>query len=138
MPYNSKLFPASKSVDTSKFSYRFVSLRIDPTHKEDAQIKADAFLRQPPRRRKSVAFSPFSFLLPSLSPLRPLPKPPSSHLLFFKSRMLLPPPLLRVLPRPTLLRFKLFLGYGLSCLKPGEMADVVLLVLILEKLGFCL
>lgn len=73
MPYNSKLFPASKSVDTSKFSYRFVSLRIDPTHKEDAQIKADAFLRQPPRRRKSVAFSPFSFLLPSLSPLPPPP-----------------------------------------------------------------
>lgn len=59
MPYNSKLFPASKSVDTSKFSCRFVSTR----HKEDAQIKADAFLRQPPRRRKSVAFSPFFCLL---------------------------------------------------------------------------
>lgn len=132
MPYNSKLFPASKSVDTSKFSCRFVSTR----HKEDAQIKADAFLRQPPRRRKSVAFSPFFCLLSLLCP--PLPKPPSSHLLIFKSRMLLPPPLLRVLPRPTLLRFKLFLGYGLSCLKPGEMADVVLLVLLLEKLGFCL
>lgn len=72
MPYNSKLFPASKSVDTSKFSCRFVSTR----HKEDAQIKADAFLRQPPRRRKSVAFSPFSFLLPSLSPLPPPSKAP--------------------------------------------------------------